>query len=378
MPYGRSAPPPPPDPWQRRAAHPPPQWQPPRPRSGGAGVVVGVVFGMVALVFTGIVVIGAVAANLRRADTVAVPAFTAPPRPTFRPAEPRDRRTSAPARTASSGDGRNTGDAGDAGDTGDAGSTRDTGDTTRTRVLDTSLEGNTLYRAGGLPRVHCPAGSPSIYSHAQLKALILRTSKCLDRGWSRILREQGIPWHPPRYALTATRSRGACGDFPAPGNMVPYYCPRNTTIYASTRAMARGVGNSRGYGAITEWHGGVISMMAHEYGHHVQHLSGLSTTWWQKSLRSSGRNGRLALSRRFELQATCLGAMFMRSVSSTYPVTPARRQTLYYFYSRVGDWPGYPRDHGSPVNNNRWFRQGYERNRTLDCNTWLAPASSTS
>ncbi len=315
---------------------------------------------MSALVFVGLVVVGAVAKNSRRPDPVSPVAIL--PLPTSLDSRPSYRPTAEPRRTTASSDI----------------SEETITPPVKVRTLDTSLENNTLYRAGGLPRVNCPAGSASVYSHSQLKALILRTSKCMDKGWSQIMRKQGIDWRPPGYALTATKGRGACGDFPSPGNMVPYYCPRNTTIYASTRAMVRGVGNSGGYGSITDWHGGVVSMMAHEYGHHVQQLSGLSNTWWQRSLRSSGRSGKLALSRRFELQATCFGAMFMRSVSASYPVTPARRNTLYYFYSRVGDWPGYPRDHGSPQNNNRWFRQGYEKNKAFQCNTWLAPSSSTS
>ncbi|WP_031163427.1 neutral zinc metallopeptidase [Streptosporangium roseum] len=355
MPYGQP-PPPPPDPRHRPPSYPPPQWQPQRPRSGGgAGAIIGGIFGVVALVFVGLVVVGALIKGSRTADPVSPVAI-----PTFTPFEPPTSSTASPRATDS----------------------RPTESTVtppaRRQILNTTLKNNTLYRAGGLPRVNCPVGSPSIYSHSQLKALILKTSKCLDRGWSQIMRAQGMTWHPPGYAVTSSRGRGACGDFPSTGSIVPYYCPRNTTIYASTTAMVKGSGNSGGYGQITDWHGGVVSMMAHEYGHHVQQLSGLSDDWWQQTTRSTSRSGKLALSRRFELQATCFGAMFMRSVSASYPVTPARRNTLYYFYSRVGDWPGHPRDHGSPANNNRWFRQGYEKNKTFQCNTWLAPSSSTS
>ena len=371
-PYGRPAPPPPPygrpvpppPDLRQRHAYPPPQWQPKRSRSSGAGAIVGGFLGVFALVLVGLAVMSAMVKNSRHSDPVSPVAISPPP--TSLDGRP----TAKPARTASAEPRRTTA------------STDTSKDTVvspaRARTLNTSLENNTLYRAGGLPRVNCPVGSASIHSHSQLKALILKTSKCMDKGWSQIMREQGMDWRPPNYALTATRGRGACGDFPAPGSMVPYYCPRNSTIYASTRAMVRGVGNSGGYGSITDWHGGVISVMAHEYGHHVQHLSGLTTTWWQKSLRSSSQSGRLALSRRLELQATCFGAMFMRSVSASYPVPAARRDTLYYFHSRVGDWPGYPRDHGSPANNRRWFRQGYEKNKTFQCNTWLAPSSATS
>ncbi|WP_223167873.1 neutral zinc metallopeptidase [Nonomuraea sp. SYSU D8015] len=246
------------------------------------------------------------------------------------------------------------------------------------RQVNTSLKNNTVYRAGALPRLNCPAGNVSIYNHSQLKALILKTGRCMDRAWGPILQKQGIPFRPPGYAIAARRGRGACGDYPHPGGMVPYYCPRNSTIYASTSAMASGNGNSRGYGDIISWHGGIISMMAHEYGHHVQNVTGLMNSWWSSTLESSSQSGKLALSRRLELQATCFGAMWMRSVAASYPVNTANRARLFSFYGQVGDYPGYPRDHGSPQNNYRWFRQGWERSKAYQCNTWMAPSSTTS
>ncbi|MEV8637731.1 neutral zinc metallopeptidase [Streptosporangium sp. NPDC051023] len=352
---------------QGRPAYPQAPWQPPRQRSGGgAAVVVGSVFGVIALVFVGLVVVGAIIKSNHRMEPMSPIAF-----PTYTPQTPYDPPTSRPSYLET------------AEPTPTASESPSPEQTStvappRQQVLNTTLENNTVYRAGALPKVSCPVGSPSIYSHSQLKALILKTSRCLDKGWSEILRKEGIAWHRPGYAITAGKGRGACGDFPSIGSTVPYYCPRNTTIYASTGAMSKGVGNAVGYGQIVSWHGAIISMMAHEYGHHVQQLSGLSETRWQRSERSSSTSGKLTLSRKFELQATCFGGMFMRSVSATYPVTPAKRNTLYYFYTRVGDWPGYPRDHGSLANNNRWFRQGYEKNKVFQCNTWLAPSSTTS
>ncbi|MEU8272517.1 neutral zinc metallopeptidase [Sphaerisporangium sp. NPDC049002] len=245
------------------------------------------------------------------------------------------------------------------------------------QALNTTLTGNTVYRAGTLPRVACLAPATDIFNDAQLKALILKTGQCMSRTWSPALRRTGIAFAPPKYAVTPRGGRGACGDFPQRGSIVPYYCPRNTTIYASTTALARGRGDQRGYGSLSTWHGAIIGMMAHEYGHHVQQLSGLANSWWGKTLAARSQSARLALSRKYELQANCFSGMWMRSVAASYPIPATRRGNLFYFFSNVGDWPGYPRDHGTPANSGRWFRQGYERQKAYQCNTWLAPASST-
>jgi predicted metalloprotease len=344
---------------------PPRQWhhQPPRRKSGmGVGAVLGIVFGSMAALFVLIVVGAALIGSASRSETtdpLAIPTYEPPSHDTDEP-EPFPTRTRGTRPTPTQQE------------------TQEPDTPPKQVTLNTSLKNNTLYRAGALPRVSCPAGNASIFNHAQLKALILKTGRCMDRAWGPILEKQGIPFRPPGYAIAARRGRGACGDYPHAGSIVPYYCPRNSTIYASTSAMARGNGGSVGYGQIISWHGGIISMMAHEYGHHIQNVTGLMNSWWSSTLESSGQSGRLALSRRLELQATCFGGMWMRSVAASYPVSTADRSRLFWFYSRVGDQPGYPRDHGSPQNNNRWFRQGWQKNKTYQCNTWLAPSSTTS
>ncbi|MDF5753903.1 neutral zinc metallopeptidase [Spongiactinospora sp. TRM90649] len=340
--------------------YPPPRYHQGNRRGKGSGLaVVAGILGGIAGLFVLFIVIAALVNSVGDDSTspIALPTYTPPS------ADDTDRPTRKPTRS----------------------STREENDDSRQQQTQTrrpaanrSLRNNSVYRAGALAKVDCPGGSASIYDHAQLKALILKTSRCLDKVWSPVLEGQGIDWHRPGYAIASRAGRGACGDYPSPGSIVPYYCPRNTTIYASTSAMSRGSGSSQGYGQATPWHGAIISMMAHEYGHHVQQLSGLGDSYWRQSLDSSSSSGRLALSRRFELQATCFAGMFMRAASATYPVPASRRQILYYFHSRVGDWPGRPRDHGSPPNNGRWFRQGYEKNKAYQCNTWLAPSNTTS
>ncbi|MFB4290600.1 neutral zinc metallopeptidase [Nonomuraea sp. ATR24] len=390
-PAGHGYPPPPPQgaPWQQPPPPPRPpghgpygNWQPPRRKSGiGVAGVVGGVFGAVAGLFL-LIVIGAAlfgGSGSRSESTTPVAIPTASPyepregrtrepsrEPTEQPTqEPTEQPTEQPTRRPTETPTRD-----------------DEPDTTveppRQVTLNRSLKNNTMYRAGALPRMACRAGNASIFSHSQLKSLILRTSKCMDRAWGQILSKQGIPFRPPNYAIASGRGRGACGDYPQPGSMVPYYCPRNSTIYASTSAMAKGNGNARGYGQIISWHGGIISMMAHEYGHHVQNITGLMDSWWAQTLDSSSNSGKLALSRRLELQATCFGGMWMRSVAASYPINTARRGELFWFYGQVGDYPGYPRDHGSRANNQRWFRQGWEKSQAYQCNTWVMPSSATS
>ncbi|TMR28561.1 peptidase [Nonomuraea zeae] len=339
--------------------------QPPRRKSGmGVIGVLGAVFGSLAALFVLIIIGAAMLKSSSRSETttpIAIPTYEPSQRATDDDEPPRTR-TEEPTRRAT-----------------EEPEPEPTAATQQPKVtLNTSLKNNTMYRAGTLPRLNCQAGGANIFNHNQLKSLILKTGRCMDKAWQPILEKQGIRFSPPGYSIVAKRGRGACGDYPSAGSMVPYYCPRNNTIYASTSAMARGNGNARGYGQIITWHGGIISMMAHEYGHHVQNITGLMDSWWRSTLDSSSQSGKLALSRRLELQATCFGGMWMRSVASSYPISSSNKSRLFWFYAQVGDYPGWPRDHGTPANNNRWFRQGWERNKAYQCNTWMAPSSTTS
>ncbi|MEU7915918.1 neutral zinc metallopeptidase [Microbispora bryophytorum] len=328
--------------------YPPPAWRPPR-RKSGAGAVIGALMGVLALVFVLIVIVGALVGLSDHDETVspiAIPTFSPFPsheattdtRPTRNPtSEPTSRPTTRP-----------------------------------TPVLNRTTKNNTLYRAGSLAKPNCRAGNASIYNHTQFKALILKTGTCMGKAWAPALERVGIDWSPPKYMIAARKGRGACGDYPSPGSNVPYYCPSNSTIYASTSAMARE------YGPLGSWNGIMVSMMAHEYGHHIQSLSGISDSWWRQTLDSGSRSGKLALSRRHELQATCFGGMFMRSIAASYPIDTTRRNTLLWAYSHLGDPPGGPRDHGNTRSNAAWFRQGYTRPSAYQCNTWAVGSSSVS
>ena len=350
-------PPPPPPGWGPHA----PQPYLPHPgarqrRRSGAGSVIGGLIGLISLVFVGLAVLGSLLEEEPGSVT-----------PISMPTE-----TYSPTRDAYSPEPYSpTPETGSATPTSAVRSSPATTPAQRAR-LDRSLTNNTLYRAGALPKTNCRAGNANIYNHAQLKALILKTSRCMDRAWSTALKRVGMPWYRPGYAIVQTRGRGACGDYPARGSNVPYYCPANSTIYASTSAVARE------YGPLGSWHGFIVSLMAHEYGHHVQNLSGILHERWRRHLSTSSQSQRLLLSRQLELQATCMAGMFMRSVEASYPITPARRSALLNAYNYLGDNPRGPRDHGSTRSNYAWFRQGYVRQKAYQCNTWVMPASTVS
>ncbi|HEY3686326.1 MAG TPA: neutral zinc metallopeptidase [Streptosporangiaceae bacterium] len=240
-----------------------------------------------------------------------------------------------------------------------------------THTTNTSRTKNAVYRAGALPTTSCRTGAESLSSSSAIRTHLHHLFGCLDKAWAPELKREGIQHESPDSVLTAGSGRGPCGAYPTPGTGVPYYCSQNNTIYASTTAVTREYGRTPGFSSMA-----LDSLFAHEYGHHIQNLTGIMSSY-SDAYSTASETTKLGLSRRLELQATCFAGMFMRSVHGSYPVSPSQQNTLILFNGNIGDWRG-PRTHGTPKHNGMWYKQGYDRRKAYQCNTWTIGGSYTS
>ena len=126
----------------------------------------------------------------------------------------------------------------------------------------------------------------------------------LDQTWGRVFEEQGLGdrFQRPTLHLYRGAVRTACGS--GSSSMGPFYCPGDQTIYIDTSfydQLARMSGNS---GDFARYY-----VLAHEYGHHIQTITGVSD-----QIRSvQGQVGRTQgnqLQVRMELQADCYAGVW--------------------------------------------------------------------
>ncbi|WP_019819241.1 neutral zinc metallopeptidase, partial [Saccharomonospora saliphila] len=138
---------------------------------------------------------------------------------------------------------------------------------------------------------------------SRLRAFYDALLRCLDRSWRPALDAAGARFGPARVSI-ADAPETACGPLPPSAEATGLYCSTDTTIYLPRSRTLDAFGLS------VEAH---VATLAHEYGHHVQHLSGI--------LDDAGRMlGRYAedgpadreIGRRVELQANCLAGTFLR------------------------------------------------------------------
>ncbi|MDR7302897.1 neutral zinc metallopeptidase [Haloactinomyces albus] len=196
---------------------------------------------------------------------------------------------------------------------------------------------------------------------------------CLDQAWRPVMRQADLPFAPPNLAFPSGGSWSSpCGSVSRSQNVAAFYCSSNTTIYMPFRGLQTDqLGNRPAI---------YLGVFAHEYGHHIQNISGIARAWQQKAYDSGGYDTprALALSRRSELQAQCFSGQYLASAERTDSITTeAAWNSIRNHYER-GDRPGKPRDHGTPEHYGGWMETGYSRNNTAQCNTWAAPASDVS
>ena len=126
----------------------------------------------------------------------------------------------------------------------------------------------------------------------------------LNQTWARAFQQEGIGdrfEEPTLRFATARNFRTACGS--ASVGVGPFYCPGDQTIYIDTGfydQLARMAGNRGDFAR--------LYVVAHEYGHHIQTITGISGQI--RSAQQANPRSANQLNVRMELQADCLAGVW--------------------------------------------------------------------
>jgi len=197
----------------------------------------------------------------------------------------------------------------------------------------------------------------------QLRAYLTAELACLDAEWKPVVTALNMPFEPTK--LVMDNSSGSCRsrDDSAP---VAFYCGADNRLHMPIDTVLQG---TDGIPAV------IVGVLAHEYGHHVQDVSGILLAESRRE-QSAGRDtdAGLELSRRLELQANCFAGMFLASVAGRGSIS---RSMAADGAAAFADGGG-ETDHGSAVHQGRWAEIGYQENKTAACNTWAAAQGDVS
>ena len=193
--------------------------------------------------------------------------------------------------------------------------------------------------------------------------------------WGPIFKAGGAQYREPGMVLYTGATRSACGV--GQTEMGPFYWPADGKVYLDLAFFDE---LHHRYGAPGDFAQAYV--IAHEVGHHVQNLLGISDKVQQARQRASEREAN-QLSVRLELQADCLAGVWAHHAHRSRQVLEAGDvEEGLAAASAVGDdrmqkrAQGYAVPdsftHGSAAQRTRWFRAGLETGQLRSCDTFSA------
>ncbi len=190
----------------------------------------------------------------------------------------------------------------------------------------------------------------------------------VQKYWADELSRRGHSYEPAKTVLFSNAVQSGCGA--ATTAVGPFYCPEDQKVYLdlaffadlSTKLGAKGGPFAQAY------------VVAHEYGHRVQHLLG--------QLKQSTQTGAQSQTVRVELQADCYAGAWAKNASQTgflEPPTQAEIAIALDAAAAVGDDRIQQQTqgrvtpdaftHGTSAQRQRWFLVGYESGDSARCDT---------
>ncbi len=223
---------------------------------------------------------------------------------------------------------------------------------------------------GGVPVPQIQQHSAPINDEASKKVReVLGTTEDV---WGAQFKAAGSQYQAPKLVLFRGSYPTACGQGQAA--MGPFYCPADKKVYIDL-AFYETLKNR--LGAPGEFAQAYV--IAHEVGHHVQHLLGISD-------KVDAQRGRIseaqqnALSVRLELQADCLAGVWGYHVKSQFQITQQDVQDAMNAATKIGDdalqraSTGTIRPesftHGTSAQRVRWFTTGLQSGSIQRCDTF--------
>lgn len=195
-----------------------------------------------------------------------------------------------------------------------------------------------------------------------------------EDAWHREFRAMGLQYREPTLVLFRDAVQSACGI--AGAAVGPFYCPEDGTIYLDLSFFHELASR---FGAPGDFARAYV--VAHEVGHHVQNLMGISDEVRSRQQRTD-RVGANTLSVGLELQADCLAGVWGAHAEGEDMLEPGDVEEGLRAAAAIGDDMIQRRQggavvpesftHGTSEQRVRWFRRGLSTGDPKQCDTFSA------
>ena len=217
------------------------------------------------------------------------------------------------------------------------------------------------------------APAPRSAAEDQLADFVSVVLADTEDTWDVIFAEAGRRYEKPKLILFTEAVQSACGY--AQSATGPFYCPADRKVYIDLSFYNDLKNNLQAPGDFAQAY-----VVAHEVGHHVQNLLGISEKV-QAQRRSISQTDYNKLSVKLELQADCLAGVWANHANRVRNILePGDVEEALNAASKIGDdhlqkkSRGYvvpdSFTHGSSKQRVYWFREGLSSGDINSCNTF--------
>lgn len=217
------------------------------------------------------------------------------------------------------------------------------------------------------------ATDPAEDAKAQFVSQVLRET---EETWQALFQQIGRQYENPKLVLFSGATSTACGT--GQSAMGPFYCPLDRKVYIDLSFYQELQDRFHAPGEFAQAY-----VIAHEVGHHVQNLLGISDKVQQARQSSNSEARSNALSVKLELQADCYAGVWAYHANQARAILePGDIEAGLNAASAIGDdklqkqAQGYvvPESftHGSSEQRVRWFKQGFSKGDMQQCDTFAA------
>jgi predicted metalloprotease len=214
---------------------------------------------------------------------------------------------------------------------------------------------------------------PSTAEETELTKFVAVVLKTTEEFWSQQFQASGRQYREPILVLFREGTHSRCGT--GVSEMGPFYCPLDQKVYIDLSFFEA---LKRRFSAPGDFAQAYV--LAHEVGHHVQTLLGVTEQVMAARSRGSEREGN-AIQMRMELQADCFAGLWANYAQrQLQAVEPGDIDEALNAAAAIGDDRIQKRSqghvapdsftHGSSEQRVTWFRRGFESGSFEACDTF--------
>jgi predicted metalloprotease len=222
------------------------------------------------------------------------------------------------------------------------------------------------------PATDAPATSPRSDDGRDFVAVVLADT---EDTWAELFRRMNREYTDPKLVLFTGSVQSACGI--AGAAVGPFYCPGDHKLYLDLDFFRALRTRFRAPGDFAQAY-----VIAHEVGHHVQTLLGISERV-MATRRNGDRTAANALSVRQELQADCFAGVWAHHANRTrHVLEEGDLEEALNAAAAIGDDRLQRQSagrvapesftHGTSAQRVRWFRRGFDAGAVGQCDTFRA------